>query len=129
MGIDMSGTLIVGCNISTCRNIGSDETLEARFRSAIANPVSHISTILEEMKLFREFGLEGFSGFNYYSEEDIDPPVFIGVKLCECGNRGELPIGSCDWSDVRLAKRKVELALRSKGFEGTIEVAFLLGLF
>jgi hypothetical protein len=126
MGIDTSGILIVGCNIEHCRNPDTDETINDLFRSEYTGDWFHLPEGVEKSEVIKSFDLKGFTGMNYLAEGEVHSPVYIGVSVSSCRNRGESPVGNCTWGVIQEAKKKVEQSLKAKGFMGPIDVAFIL---
>ena len=124
----MSGQFIIGYDIANLPSTTTNETLDDILRSGIGGEGSDPLDTIQGTEPFRSIGLDGFMAHNCYAEEEIDVPIFIGMKLIECGNRGEPIVDACSIQVIEDARDTVERALQSNGFEGPIEVAFLLGL-
>lgn len=132
MGIDLGGQLIVGIDISKCVHHETGKSLKdiiiARILESEEGDEDDVLEYIQDNKFLQnELGLDGFAAYDGYGEFECDGPVFVGMELCSCGNRGEPLSGSCTPEDIHEVVDTVVTSLAAKGFRGPISVAFVLG--
>ncbi len=127
MGVDLGGNLIVGCRLETCIHTPSGRNMREYLTQELGHdPVGEESEYGDGKKIREMFGLDLLYAYDSYAEEELDEPVFIGLSVCQCGNRGEPISGRCSLQDVEKTAQKVKQSLLEKEFTGVMEIAFLL---
>lgn len=137
MGVNIYGTLVVGCKIRTCIHRESGKTLEklAQEREKEMSGYIEFNEMFDLDDCTDGTGNLQFirSGDSYeddfldegiLSEEDIiDEPTYVGIALCEVDGRNE-PTWDVMWHrKVEEAQTIVRKTMDELGFDYQLEVA------